>query len=113
MWIIDLKQMHQYFGTQVALRGGCAGTNTEVVKWLGPSWVGNEGRVKRTGRDEPIGIVIHKCLETTQGITLCSYLYLKFVKTPCFSNNVLCFFFYKIREQESRTGLGASWQSGT
>jgi hypothetical protein len=24
MWIIDLKQMHQYFGTQVALRGGCA-----------------------------------------------------------------------------------------
>jgi hypothetical protein len=36
--------------------------------------------VKRTGRDEPVGVVIHICMETTQGISLCSYLYLKLGK---------------------------------
>jgi hypothetical protein len=30
--------------------------------------------VKRTGRDEPTGVVIHICMETTQGHSLCSYL---------------------------------------
>jgi hypothetical protein len=29
--------------------------------------------------------------------------YLKLVKTPCFSFYLLCFFFYKIGEQEGRT----------
>jgi hypothetical protein len=24
MWIVDLKQIQQYYGTQVTLRGGCA-----------------------------------------------------------------------------------------
>jgi hypothetical protein len=60
--------------------------------------------VKSTGRDEPIGVVIHICMETTQGISLYSYLYLKLAKTPCFSYYLLWFFFYKIREQEGRTG---------
>jgi hypothetical protein len=41
--------------------------------------------VKRTGRDEPIGVVIHVCMKTTQKISLCSYLYLKLAKMPCFS----------------------------
>jgi hypothetical protein len=36
--------------------------------------------VKRTGRDEPIGVVIHIYMETTQGIALFSYLYLKLEK---------------------------------
>jgi hypothetical protein len=57
--------------------------------------------VKRARRDEPIGVVTQICMETTQENSLCSYLYLKLVKTPCFSFNLL-FFFYKIREQESR-----------
>jgi hypothetical protein len=60
--------------------------------------------VKRTGRDEPVGVVIHISMETTQGISLCSYLYLKFAKTPCFSYYVICFLFYKIREQEGGAG---------
>jgi hypothetical protein len=42
-------------------------------------------------------------METTQGISLYSYFYLKLAKTPCFYN-LLCFFFYKIGEQEGRTG---------
>jgi hypothetical protein len=44
--------------------------------------------VKSTGRDEPVGVIMHICMETTQGISLCSYLYLKLAKTPCFSNYV-------------------------
>jgi hypothetical protein len=56
--------------------------------------------VKRTGRDEPIGVVMHIHMETTQGISLHSYLYLKLAKTPCFSYYLLCFFFYKIQESK-------------
>jgi hypothetical protein len=64
--------------------------------------------VKRTGRDEPIWAIIHTCMETAQGISLYSYLYLKLAKTPCFSY-FLCFFFYKIRRQEGRTGSAWIW----
>jgi hypothetical protein len=39
-----------------------------------------------------------------QGNFLCSYLYLKLAKTLCFSLYLLCFFFYKIREQQEETG---------
>jgi hypothetical protein len=61
-----------------------------------------------TGRDEPIGIVIHMCMEATQGISLCSYLYLKLAKMPCFSYFHLCVFFNKVGEQEGGTG-SAGW----
>jgi hypothetical protein len=43
-------------------------------------------------------------IETTQGNSLCSYLYLKLAKMKCFSFYLLCFFFKKIGEQEGRTG---------
>jgi hypothetical protein len=52
--------------------------------------------VKRTRRDEAIGVVIHICMETTQGNFLYSYLYVKLGKTSCFSFHLLCFSFYKI-----------------
>jgi hypothetical protein len=61
--------------------------------------------VKRSGRDEPLQVVIHICMEKTQGISLYSYLYLKLTKITCFSYYFYGFFsFYKIREQEGRTG---------
>jgi hypothetical protein len=56
--------------------------------------------VKRTGRDEPVGVVIHICMETTQGNSLCSYLYLKLAKMSCFSFYLLSFFLL----QNLRTG---------
>jgi hypothetical protein len=59
--------------------------NTEIFSWLGPPWERWQERVKRTGRDEPVDIVIHICMETAQGISLCNYVYLKLAKTPCFS----------------------------
>jgi hypothetical protein len=43
-------------------------------------------------------------MEKTQEISLCSYLYLKLAKTPCFSDYLLCFFFYKMGKQEGGTG---------
>jgi hypothetical protein len=46
----------------------------------------------------------------TRTLPVC-YLYLKLAKSPCFSFYILCFFFYKIREQEggkvSAQGRGA------
>jgi hypothetical protein len=68
--------------------------------------------VKRSGRDEPMWVVIHKCMETTQRISLYSYLYLKLAKTPCFSYYHLCFFFNKIGEQEGRIGSAWRWGEG-
>jgi hypothetical protein len=49
-------------------------------------------------------------METIQGNSLCSSLYLKLAKTPCFSFYQLCFFFYKIGEQEGGTGSAWRWQ---
>jgi hypothetical protein len=62
--------------------------------------------MKRTGREELIGVVIHICMDTTQEISLCSYLYLKLGKTPYSSFCLLWFFFYKIGEHVGRTGSG-------
>jgi hypothetical protein len=43
-------------------------------------------------------------MDTIQGNSLCSNLYLRLAKTPCFSFYLLCFFFYKIGEQDGGTG---------
>jgi hypothetical protein len=76
------------------------------LKLTEPPWEGDEGRVKRIARFESIRFVIHICMETTQGNSLCRYLYLKLAKMLCFSFYLLWFFFYKIGEQEGRTGSG-------
>jgi hypothetical protein len=59
--------------------------------------------VKRSGRDEPMWVVIHMCMEATLGISLYSYLYLKLGKIPCLSYHLFCFLFNKIGEKEGRT----------
>jgi hypothetical protein len=71
--------------------------------WPEPPWEGDSGGLNSTRRDEPIGVVIHIYIETTQGNSLCSYLYLKLSKTSYFFFYLLCFFFYKVGEQEGRT----------
>jgi hypothetical protein len=63
--------------------------------------------VKRSGRDEPMQVIIHKCREATLGISLYSYLYLKLSKMLCLSYYPLCFLFNKI-EEEVRTGMPGS-----
>jgi hypothetical protein len=65
--------------------------------------------VRRTGRYEPTEVLIHICMETTQGNSMCSYLYLGLAKMSWFSYYHL-YVFYKIREQESGTGsAGGCW----
>jgi hypothetical protein len=59
--------------------------------------------VKRSGRDEPILVVIHLCMEAMLGISLYSYPYLNLAKMLCLSYYLLCFLFNKIGE-ESRKG---------
>jgi hypothetical protein len=40
--------------------------------------------VKRSGRDEPVWVAIHHCVEVMLGISLYSYLYLKLAKNDVF-----------------------------
>jgi hypothetical protein len=67
--------------------------------------------VERSGKDEPIWVVIHMCMEAMLGISLYSYLYLKVAKMLCFSYYLLCFLFNKIGE-EGRTGSALKWGRG-
>jgi hypothetical protein len=68
--------------------------------------------VKRFGKDEPIKVVIHIFMETTQRISLNSYPYLKLARPPCFPYCLLCFIFNKFREQEGGTGSSQRWEEG-
>jgi hypothetical protein len=63
--------------------------------------------------DEPVWVAIHMCMETTLGIFLYSYLYLKLTETLCLSHLLLCFLFKKIGEQEGDQVLpGRGWRGG-
>jgi hypothetical protein len=64
--------------------------------------------VKRSGRDEPVWVVIHRCMEAVLGISLYRYLHLKLAKTLCLSYYLLRFLFNKFGEQEG----GAGWWEG-
>jgi endo-1,4-beta-D-glucanase Y len=44
--------------------------------------------VKRSGRDEPMWVAIHKFMEATLGISLYSYLYPKLAKNVFLSSHV-------------------------
>jgi hypothetical protein len=59
--------------------------------------------VKRTRRDEPIGVVIHTCMETTQGISLCRgrFFILNFPK-----HHVSCFIFHDFSCTKYEKGRG-------
>jgi hypothetical protein len=59
--------------------------------------------VKRSGRDEPVWVVTHMCMEAMPGISLYSYLYLKLAKMLCLSYYCLCLLF-NIIEEEGRIG---------
>jgi hypothetical protein len=69
--------------------------NIEILNWPRPLWEGDMEGVEKTGRDETIEVVIHIYIETTQGNSLYSDLYLKLAKMSCCSFYLLCFFFHK------------------
>jgi hypothetical protein len=82
------------------------------------------GKVKRSGRDEPIWVVIHMCMKAMLGISLYSYLYLKLAKMLYLSYYHLCFSLTKLEkraeqalpgseggvgEEEGAEGRGERW----
>jgi hypothetical protein len=72
-------------------------------------WEGDWKVVKRSGRDEPIWVVMHMCMEAMLGISLYNYPYVKLAKTRCLSHYCLCLLFNKIGEQVlpgSKVGRG-------
>jgi hypothetical protein len=83
--------------------------NIVILNWPGPPWEGDQGGVKRTGRDEPVGVVIHVYMETTQGISLCSYLYLKLAKMPCFSFMFYAFSTTNLANKRVEQVLDGEW----
>jgi hypothetical protein len=68
--------------------------------------------VKRSGRDEPIWVVIHMCMETKQGISLYSYLYSILAKMPCFSYYLLVFSSTKSENRKKEQVLPKSGGGG-
>jgi hypothetical protein len=83
--------------------------NIVILNWQRPLWEGDREVVKRSGRDEPIWVAIHKCMEATLGISLYSYLYLKLSKTLFFLLS-LCLLYNKIGEQEGGTSSALKWR---
>jgi hypothetical protein len=57
--------------------------------------------VKRSGRNEPIWVIIHICMETTLGISLYSYPYLKLAKMLCLSYYCYVFSSTKLEKKAS------------
>jgi hypothetical protein len=47
-------------------------SNIVILNWQRPLWEGDQEVVKRSGRDEPMWIVIHMCMEAMLGISLYS-----------------------------------------
>jgi hypothetical protein len=64
--------------------------------------------VKKSGRNEPMWIAIHKYIEAMLAISLCSYLYPKLAKTLCHSY-LLSFLFNKIKEEGREC---SAWKQG-
>jgi hypothetical protein len=58
--------------------------NKVILTWQRPLWEGDQEVARRSGRDEPMWVVIHKCMEAMLGISLYSYLYLKVAKRYVF-----------------------------
>jgi hypothetical protein len=56
--------------------------------------------VKKSGKDEPVWVVIHICMETTQGISLYSYFYLKLAKTLFFLLSLM----FSLQQNQSTRG---------
>jgi hypothetical protein len=77
--------------------------NKVILNWQRPLWEWDQEVVKRSGRDEPVWVAIHMCMEAMLRTSLYSYLYLLLAKMLCLSS-LLCFLFNKIRELVGRIG---------
>jgi hypothetical protein len=88
----------------------CLGYRNEYrnLKLAGATMGSELGKSEEDGRDEPIRVVIHICMKTTQESPYVA-IYLKLAKLPCFSYYLLCFFLlqnWRIRGQNRIRGWG-------
>jgi hypothetical protein len=83
--------------------------NKVILNWQRPLWEGDQEVVKRSGRDKPMRVVIHKCMEAMLGISLYSYLYLKLAK-PLYFSYYLMFFLQKTRRIRGQNRF--CWEAG-
>jgi hypothetical protein len=68
--------------------------------------VGRDQEVtKKPGRNEPMWVAIHMCMEAIRGSYLCSYLYHQQTKLICLFYYLLCLLFNKMGEG----GIGSAW----
>jgi hypothetical protein len=68
--------------------------------------------VKRSGRDEPIQVVIHMFMKAMLGISLYSYLYLKVAKMLWLSYYPFCFLFHKTGDRAEQVLPGSEGGGG-
>jgi hypothetical protein len=61
--------------------------------------------VKRSGRNEPMWVVIHMCMEATLGISLYSYLHLKLAKTYVF---LFILYVFPSTKSEKKSGTSSA-----
>jgi hypothetical protein len=56
------------------------GANKVTLNCQRPLWEGDQEVAMRSGRNEPMWVATHKCMEPMLGISLYSYLYPKLAK---------------------------------
>jgi hypothetical protein len=79
----------------------CTGMNVEILNWPRPPWERDKGRVKRSGSNQPIVVVIHTRRKQNKE----SPYVKRHAKMPCFSNYVLCFFYpTKLENRRAKWG---------
>jgi hypothetical protein len=88
----------------------CAGMNIEFLHWPGSPREVDWGGVKRTRRNKPIKVATHTCMETTQGICLCSYIHLILAKTSCFLFSSFMLFLQNWRTGGQNRFCGRVWR---
>jgi hypothetical protein len=72
------------------------GENKVILNCQRPLWEGDQEVVKKSGRDEPMWVAMHICMEATPGISLFSDLYLNLAKMVCLS-----YYFYVFSSTKS------------
>jgi hypothetical protein len=84
----------------------CRGVNIVILNWQRPLWEGDQEVVKRQGRNEPMWVAIHTCMEAMLGNSLYSCLYLKLPK--CYVFLIISYVLSSTKQQEG--GTGSAWK---
>jgi hypothetical protein len=86
--------------------------NIVILNWQRPLWEGDYRVVKCSGRVEPVWVIIHICMETTQRISLYSYLYLKLA---CHDFLIIFYVFSSTKSENKRVDQvlprGRGWRA--